>query len=169
MSNNNQNWLDELDEDFDLEDEFDNEPQSDRRGNPDDALKKVRRADRAKEKRIRELESELSSLRKFQRDSVVQSVLSEKGVNAKVASFIPSDLDTSPEAINLWLEQNADVFGIQLSRQESVLNDEDISALRQIDGVTSNALSVEASNDIMSMIANASSADEIMDMIYGSE
>jgi len=169
MSNNNQNWLDELDEDFDLEDEFDNEPQSDRRGNPDDALKKVRRADRAKEKRIRELESELSSLRKFQRDSVVQSVLNEKGVNAKVASFIPSDLDTSPEAINLWLEQNADVFGIQLSRQESVLNDEDISALRQIDGVTSNALSVEGSNDLMSLLANASSAEEIMQMIYGSE
>ena len=169
MSNNNQNWLDELDEDFDLEDEFDNEPQSDRRGNPDDALKKVRRADRAKEKRIRELESELSSLRKFQRDSVVQSVLNEKGVNAKVASFIPSDLDTSPEAINLWLEQNADVFGIQLSRQESVLNDEDISALRQIDGVTSNALSVEGSNDMMSLLANASSAEEIMEMIYGSE
>ena len=169
MSNNNQNWLDELDEDFDLEDEFDNEPQSDRRGNPDDALKKVRRADRAKEKRIRELESELSSLRKFQRDSVVQSVLNEKGVNAKVASFIPSDLDTSPEAINLWLEQNADVFGIQISRQESVLNDEDISALRQIDGVTSNALSVEGSNDLMSLLSNASSADEIMQMIYGSE
>jgi hypothetical protein len=169
MSNNNQNWLDELDEDFDLEDEFDNEPQSDRRGNPDDALKKVRRADRAKEKRIRELESELSSLRKFQRDSVVQSVLNEKGVNAKVASFIPSDLDTSPEAINLWLEQNADVFGIQISRQESVLNDQDISTLRQIDGVTSNALSVEGSNDLMSLLSNASSADEIMQMIYGSE
>jgi hypothetical protein len=169
MSNNNQNWLDELDEDFDLEDEFDDEPQPSRRSNPDDALKKVRRADRAKEKRIRELESELSSLRKFQRDSVVQSVLNEKGVNAKVASFIPSDLDTSAEAINLWLEQNADVFGIQLNRQESVLNDEDISALRQIDGVTSGALSVEASNDLMSMIANASSADEIMSMIYGGE
>ena len=169
MSNNNQNWLDELDEDFDLEDEFDNEPQSGRRGNPDDALKKVRRADRAKEKRIRELESELSSLRKFQRDSVVESVLNEKGVNAKVASFIPSDLDTSPEAINLWLEQNADVFGIQLNRKESVLNDEDISALRQIDGVTSNALSVEGSNDMMSLLANASSAEEIMEMIYGSE
>lgn len=169
MSNNNQNWLDELDEDFDLEDEFDEEPQSNRRSNPDDALKKVRRADRAKEKRIRELESELSSLRKFQRDSVVQSVLNEKGVNSKVASFIPSDLDTSAEAINSWLEQNADVFGIQLSRQESVLNDEDISALRQIDGITSGALSVEASNDLMSMIANATSANEIMDMIYGSD
>lgn len=169
MSNNNQDWLEELDEDFDLEYEFDEEPQRGRRGTPDDALKKVRRAERAKEKRIKELESELSSLRKFQRDSVVQSVLNEKGVNNKVASFIPSDLETTPEAINSWLEQNADVFGIQLARQESVLNEQDISALRQIDDVTSNALSVEASNDIMSMIANASSADEIMEMIYGSE
>ena len=169
MSNNNQDWLEELDEDFDLEYEFDEEPQRGRRGTPDDALKKVRRAERAKEKRIKELESELSSLRKFQRDSVVQSVLNEKGVNTKVASFIPSDLETTPEAINSWLEQNAEVFGIQLARQESVLNEQDIDALRQIDGVTSNALSVEASNDIMSMIANASSADEIMEMIYGSE
>jgi len=90
-------------------------------------------------------------------------------VNTKVASFIPSDLETTPEAINSWLEQNADVFGIQLSRQESVLNDEDISALRQIDGITSGALSVEASNDLMSMIANASSANEIIDLIYGSD
>jgi hypothetical protein len=169
MSNNNQDWLEELDEDFDLEYEFDEEPQRGRRGTPDDALKKVRRAERAKEKRIKELESELSSLRKFQRDSVVQSVLNEKGVNTKVASFIPSDLETTPEAINSWLEQNAEVFGIQLARQESVLNEQDIDVLRQIDGATSNALSVEASNDIMSMIANASSADEIMEMIYGSE
>ena len=169
MSNNNQDWLEELDEDFDLEYEFDEEPQRGRRGTPDDALKKVRRAERAKEKRIKELESELSSLRKFQRDSVVQSVLNEKGVNNKVASFIPSDLETTPEAITSWLEQNADVFGIQLARKESVLNEQDISALRQIDDATSNALSVEGSNDLMSLISNASSAEEIMEMIYGSE
>lgn len=43
------------------------------------------------------------------RSMQVSSVLSTKGINPKVASFIPSDVE-GVEAIGKWLEENADVF-----------------------------------------------------------
>jgi hypothetical protein len=48
MSNNNQEWLE--DDDLDFED-YSDEPQ---RGSSDDVLKKVRRAERAKDKQLKE-------------------------------------------------------------------------------------------------------------------
>ena len=103
MSNNNQDWYDE--EEFD---DFEETPRS-----GDDVVKKLRRAERMQSKRVKELEAELSSLRKFQRDANVSKVLTEKGINPKIAAFIPSDMDTSEESLTSWLEQYGDVFGMQ--------------------------------------------------------
>lgn len=168
MSNNTQDWLDDIDDDLDLEDDMFEEPQRSRRVSGDDTLKKVRRAERAKEKRIKELESELTSLRNFQRESVVKSVLNEKGVNPKIAKFIPADIEVTNESISAWIDQNADIFGLQPVNQ-SPISDEDLGALRSIDAATSNALSSEMQNDTMSALMNAQSTDEILSLIFGAE
>lgn len=157
---NNQDWYD--DDEFDFDDEVEATPQ---RG--DDVLKKVRRADRAKEKKIRELESELESLRKFQRESTISKVLQEKGVNPKIAAFIPSDMDTSAEAVSSWLEQYGDIFGVAKQETPSVNADmDDLAALRQIDAATSGAYSPDDINDSFSVINNASSAEELLEFLY---
>ena len=36
-----------------------------------------------------------------------------RGVNTKIASFIPQDIDPTEESVSKWLESNADVFGLQ--------------------------------------------------------
>lgn len=163
MSNNNQDWYDE--DDFDFEDEGVEETSS--RGSKDDVLKKVRRAERAKDKQLKELQAELESLRKFQRESTVSKVLSEKGVNPKIAAFIPSDIEATPEALNSWLEQYGDVFGVASQpQQQARVNDMDLAALRQIDAVTSTAYSPDDVNDSFSVINNAQSREELLEFLY---
>lgn len=56
------------------------------------------------------LETQLSELTAKVRQAEVSKVLSAKGVNAKIAKFIPSDVE-GEEAIGKWLEDYADVFG----------------------------------------------------------
>lgn len=59
------------------------------------------------------LEQELASLKGQVRERTVADVLQAKGVNVKVAKFIPSDIE-GDEAIGTWLTENADVFGFKV-------------------------------------------------------
>lgn len=159
MSNNRDNyWDDDEDEDTD----------ADLYASDTDLVKKLRKALKAEQKRNKELESTLGELSKSQRERILKDVFSSRGVNPKVAAFVPSDLDASEEAISSWLESNADVFGIQLSDKAEV-SQQDVAALRQIDSVTQGALSPDKSEDIAFRINNASSEDEILKLIYGSQ
>jgi hypothetical protein len=159
---NNQDWID--DDEFDFEDEGE---ETTTRGSKDDVLKKVRRAERAKDKQLKELQSELESLRKFQREATVSKVLQEKGINPKIAALIPQNLDSTPEALNSWLEQYGDIFGIASQpQQQTNINPMDLAALRQIDAATSNAISPDDVNDSFSLINNAQSREELLEFLY---
>ncbi len=158
MSNNNQDW----DDDFEFED-FDDAPQ---RGSSDDVLKKVRRAERAKDKQLKELQSELEALRKFQREATISQVLAEKGVNPKVAKFIPADIEMSSDSISNWLTDNGELFGVAAPTQQNAVDVNDMAALRQIDAVTSGAISPDDVNDAFNIMNNASSAEELLNFLY---
>jgi hypothetical protein len=158
MSNNNQDWLD--DEEFDFEEE-ETQPRSN-----DDVLKKVRRAERAKDKQLKELQAELEALRKFQREATISQVLSEKGVNPKVAKFIPADIEMSSDSISNWLTDNGELFGVAAPTQQSAVDVNDIAALRQMDAVTSGAISPDDVNDAFNIMNNAGSAEELLNYLY---
>lgn len=155
MSNNNE-WYEDDDDFFEEDDQT-------------SGLQNLRKADRAKSKRIKELEAELEGLRNFQRQSVVSSVLNERGVNPKIATFIPSDVANDAESISKWLDEHGEIFGVQPQVQQQMVDQENLSALRQIDAVTNSALSPDDVNDIFSRINNAQSVDELMEMIYGAD
>lgn len=150
MSNTNE-WYE--DDDLEMDDDLDQ----------DTGLRSVRKADRAKAKRIKELETELENLRKFQRESVISSVLKEKGVNPKVASLIPANIATEQDAITQWLEEHGDIFGYQPQQQtaKSSLSVEELALMREMDAVTSSASVPDGINDLNSAIKNAQSAEEI--------
>jgi len=160
MSNNNE-WYDDDDifGDDDVNEGYDS----------DNGIKNLRKADRAKSKRIKELEAELESLRKFQRDSVVSSVLAEKGVNPKIASFIPADIASDAEAIDSWLNENGEIFGYVREEpvRESNVDPEDLQAFRRIERASNSAVSPDDVNDISSRLNNAQSAEEIIALING--
>ena len=158
MSNN---YWDDEDEDMD-NDTFTSEG---------DLLKKLRKAKRADEKRIKELTEQLDSLSKVQRERTVKEVLESKGVNAKAARLILKDLDgdVSPEAVNNWLEDNADLFGIKIDAPESKVTDIDKAALRQQDILTQGAVTPDRAEDMSMRIDNASSADELLAYLRSQE
>jgi hypothetical protein len=160
MSNNNQDWQE--DDELDFED-YSDEPQ---RGSSEDVLKKVRRAERSKDKQLKEALAELDTLRKFQRESTISQVLNEKGVNPKVAKFIPGDIELSSDSISQWLNDNGDLFGFATQAKESPVSLEDLGALRQMDMVASGALTPDDVNNAFSMVNNAQSAEELLNYLY---
>lgn len=149
---NNKEWYED-DDDLDLDD----------LDQSDAGIRNLRKADRAKSKRIKELETELDSLRKFQRDSVVSSVLKEKGVNPNIAKFIPTDLATDQEAIDSWLNENGELFGYQPQKQNAnnSVSPEELALMREMDAITSSASVPDGVNDLNSAIKNAQTAEEI--------
>ena len=149
MSNNNE-WLDD---DIDI-DEYDNSS---------DLVKKLRRAAKINEKRAKELEAELNTLRTEQRTNVVKSVLESKGVRPSIAKYIPSDISTA-EDIDAWLRDNAEDFGFTLGQPKQ---EADLATLRQIDAVTANAVSPAGVDDLMLRLNQAESSEEIERLIFG--
>jgi len=152
MSNN---YWDEEDDDLD------NEPQLE--GN--DLLKKLRKAKRADEKRIKELTEQLETYSKAQREQLVNAVLEKKGVNKKAARLVMKDLDdVNEESVSRWLDDNADLFGLQVADQAPV-NTQDLAALRQQDILTQGAITPDRGIDLDQRLNQASSPEEILSIL----
>jgi hypothetical protein len=155
MSNN---YWDDDEDDLDT----DNDVQMD----GSDLLKKLRKAKRADEKRIKELTEQLEGFSKSQRERTVKDVLEKRGVNPKAIRLILKDIDdVSEESVNNWLEDNGDLFGLNVSPEAPAENDIDRAALRQQDVVTQGALSPNRADDYLMKLNNAESAEEIIAMI----
>jgi flagellar capping protein FliD len=131
----------------------------------DDLVKKLRKAKRADEKRIKELTEQLETFSKAQRERTVKEVLEKKGVNLKAARLVLKDLDdVNEETVSHWLDDNADLFGINVPAQSSADN-VSLAALRQQDIVTQGAVTPDREQDFNSKIENAQSADELIALI----
>jgi hypothetical protein len=152
MSNNYQDWED---------DEEDVIPSQQ---SESDLLKQLRKELKNKSKMLSEMEGQLSSIKTEQRQNVIKSVLESKGVSPKIAKFIPADIDASSEAVDNWISDNADVFGLTVQTPDDVKPD--LATLRQIDAVTSNAQSPAGVDDLFLRLQNAESAEEITNMIF---
>jgi hypothetical protein len=160
MSNNRDNYWDEDEEDDDVNvTTFDSDT---------DLVKKLRKALKVEQKRNKDLESTLGELSKSQRERVLKDVFASRGVNPKVAAFVPGDLDASEEAISSWLEQNAEIFGVQVQPRKEV-DSRDVASIRQMDNVTTGALSPDKAEDMGIKIQSAQSAEDILNLIYGSQ
>lgn len=153
MSNDNY-WEDEDDLEMD-----DNNPIQ------DDGIKNLRKAKRANEKYIKQLEAQLSEYVSKDYERTVSEVLKSKGVNVKAARLILNDLEeVNEEAVNNWLSNNGDLIGYQ-PKQESNLNKEDVQALVKQDSVTQDAMAPSASDDVQQLLANATTEEEIMSIL----
>lgn len=151
MSNNI--WDDE-------DDDLDTESFS---GDSSDLLKKLRKAKRADEKRIKELTEQLDGLSKVQRERTVKEVLEKKGVNPKAMRLILKDIDdVSEESVNNWLEDNGDLFGISAEQDAPKVSEMDRAALRQQDVITQGATTPDRAEDLELRMQNAQSEEEFL-------
>jgi len=159
MSNN---YWDEDEEDTDI-----NEASMD----GSDLLKKLRKAKRSDEKRIKELTDQLEGFSKAQKESVIKQVLETNGVSLKAARIISREIegDITEEAVLNYLTDNAEVFGLEVQYEEQPANTLDRAALRQQDIVTQQAITPDRAADSLLRINNAASAEEIIAMIQSGE
>ena len=129
-----------------------------------DLLKKLRKAKRADEKRIKELTEQLEGFSKAQREAIVKSTLEKKGVNQKAARLVMKDLDDiNEESVSNWLNDNADLFGLsQAPEESSIMSQEDRASLRNQDALTQNAVSPDRANDIEYRMSQATSEEDIL-------
>jgi hypothetical protein len=155
MSNN---YWDDEDDDLDTIDEAPMDGS--------DLLKKLRKAKRADEKRIKELTEQLETFSKSQREATVKSVLEKKGVNLKAARLVMKDLDDiNEESVSNWLDDNADLFGLTVNEDSSSVSQEDRAALRNQDLVTQNAMTPDRANDIEYRMSQATSEEDILSIL----
>jgi hypothetical protein len=145
------------------EDELDTETDVQMDGS--DLLKKLRKAKRSDEKRIKELTEQLEGFSKAQRERTVKEVLEKKGVNPKAVRLILKDIDdVSEESVNNWLEDNGDLFGLTPTEDAST-NKADLAALRQQDVITQGATTPDRAEDLEMRLNKAESADEILSIL----
>ncbi len=149
---------------YDYEDEDDDITTESNSSN--DPVKQLRKAAKAKDKELAELRDKFEGLSKAQRERTIKDALERRGVNQKIASFIPQDIDPTEESVSKWLEDYADVFGIDLGQNQTAnVDPADIAAYKRMTGTADAGLSPERGADVMSRLMNANSKEELDEII----
>jgi hypothetical protein len=132
-----------------------------------DLVKQLRKAAKAKDKELQELRSQFETLNKGQRERAIKDALAARGVNQKIASFIPQDIDPSEESVSKWLTENAEVFGIDIEQNQAKANVDpaDAAAYKRLSAASNAGMSPERGQDIMSRLMNANSKEELDQII----
>jgi hypothetical protein len=146
--------------DYEDDDDFDTNDSS------NDLVKQLRKASKQKDKELNELKAQFESLNKAQRERAIKDALASRGVNSKIASFIPQDIDPTEESVSKWLEDYADVFGIEVSQTQTPnVNPADAAAYKRMTNSADSGTSPEHNGDIMQKLMNANSKEELDDVI----
>jgi hypothetical protein len=132
-----------------------------------DLVKQLRKANKQKEKELAEIKAQFESLSKAQRDRAIKDTLASRGVNSKIASFIPSDIDPTEESVSKWLEDYADVFGIQQAETQATPNVDpaQAAAYKRMNSATQQAATPDAGADVMRRLLNANTREELDQVI----
>ena len=147
---------------FDYEDEDDDFTQE---SNNNDLVKQLRKANKQKEKELAELKAQFDGLSKAQRERAIKDVLEARGVNKKIASFIPSDIDPTEESLSKWLNEYGDVFGVSTESEQPVVDPAQAAAYKKMNNAVDNGLTPDASDDIMKKILNTNSKEELDEVL----
>ena len=131
-----------------------------------DLVKQLRKASKQKDRELQELRSQFESLNSAQRERAIKDALASRGVNSKIASFIPQDIDPTEESVSKWLEDYADVFGIEVSQTQTPnVNPADAAAYKRMTNSADSGTSPEHNGDIMQKLMNANSKEELDEVI----
>ena len=127
-----------------------------------DVVGQLRKVNRALEKRAKELEQELSGLKTQTRQRTVKDVLQAKGLNPKIAVFIPQDIDVSEEAIAQWVNEYGDVFGIQTpSEEKPAAKSPEVMAQARINNIAATGTAPDVDEDAFAKIAAAKTREDL--------
>jgi hypothetical protein len=132
-----------------------------------DLVKQLRKATKQKDKELAELKAQYESLAKANRDRAIKDALSSRGVNSKIASFIPQDIDPTEESVSKWLEDYADVFGVQTQANQSAPNVDprQAAAYQRMTNAVEQGMTPEYQAEVHKKLMNATSREELDEII----
>jgi len=129
-----------------------------------DVVRQLRKAYKAKQKEVDQLRKQVEEFSSASRMSVVEGVLTEKGVDARISKFIPESVTTTDE-VEAWIVENAELFGLETQPQK---DSEEVQSAARIGSVGSAATAVDA-GDLQTRIANAQSQEELNELLFGNK
>ena len=149
---------------YEYEDEDDDITTND---SSNDLVKQLRKASKQKDKELQELRSQFENLSKGQRERAIKDVLATRGVNSKIASFIPQDIDPTEESLSKWLDDYADVFGYESAQTQATPNVDpaQAAAYKRMTNTADSGSSPEHNADIMQKLLNTNSREELDEVI----
>jgi hypothetical protein len=128
-----------------------------------DLVKQLRKATKQKDKELAELKAQFDTLSKANRERAIKDALASRGVNSKIASFIPQDIDPTEESVSKWLEDYADVFGVQTQSSQATPNidPKQAAAYQRMTNAVEQGATPEFQADIHRRLMNANSREEL--------
>jgi len=132
-----------------------------------DLVKQLRKASKQKDKELQELRAQFENLSKGQRERAIKDVLATRGVNSKIASFIPQDIDPTEESLSKWLDDYADVFGFESTQSQASPNVDpaQAAAYKRMTNTADSGSAPEHNADIMQKLLNTNSREELDEVI----
>ena len=145
--------------DYDYEEDDFDTPSND----CNDLVKQLRKANKQKEKELTELKTQFESISKSNRERAIKDALASRGVNSKIAAFIPQDIDPTEESVSKWLEDYADVFGYEIQSDQATPNvdPKQAAAYQRMTNAVEQGATPEFQADIHRRLMNANSREEL--------
>jgi hypothetical protein len=135
-------------------------------GQNNDLVKQLRKAAKQKDKELQELKAQFENLNKAQRERAIKDTLEARGVNSKIAKFIPSDIDPTEESLSKWLDENGDVFGFQATESnQPVVDPATAAAYKKMNQATEQGLTPDSSDDLLRRILNTQTPEELDELL----
>ena len=135
-----------------------------------DLVKQLRKATKAKDKELAELKAQYESLAKANRERAIKDALASRGVNSKIAAFIPQDIDPTEESVSKWLSDYADVFGVQQAEAQTTPNVDprQAAAYQRMTNAVEQGITPEFQAQVHQKLMNAQSREELDEIIRSS-
>ena len=132
-----------------------------------DLVKQLRKAAKQKDKELQELRSQFESLNKAQRERAIKDALASRGVNQKIASFIPQDIDPTEESVSKWLADYSDVFGLNVEAepQKPSVDPAQANQYKRLTQAADAGFTPDYGADVMSKLLNANTPEELDEII----
>lgn len=127
-----------------------------------DLVKDLRRQLKAAHKQLSEKDTELASLKGDARQRSVAEILTARGVNPKVAKFIPADVEG--DALTKWLDEHSDLFG-SASAPQAEVDAGEVADTKRLADLSKSATAPSAIADLESRLAQAKSESEVNDLL----
>ena len=134
-------------------------------GSGTDLVKKLRKQIDALSKQIKERDEILAEFTTQSHEASIGEILESFGLNPRIAKFIPDEVEADEDAVAQWLNEYSDAFGIEAVEEGT--ESPDAQSYERMSDFDDGSIDPFVGQDLASRIANASSPEELSNLLKG--